>query len=169
MKVLKYLFLFLLVIIVGSAVYFSLQDGSYYISEKKTIKAPPEMVYEQISDFKNWNHWNPWTNSSDVTNTLGDVTTGINGFYTFTDEYGNGSMTFTALEPQKSIEADMEYHTGLTDSNSIVTMSLNPVPEGTEVTWTIKGEDGLKNKVMNFIFGLDLEEEIRPFLYIGLI
>ncbi|MBF4983946.1 SRPBCC family protein [Nonlabens mediterrranea] len=168
MKVLKYLFLFLLVIIVGSAVYFSLQDGSYYISEKKTIKAPPEMVYEQISDFKNWNHWNPWTNSSDVTNTLGDVTTGINGFYTFTDEYGNGSMTFTALEPQKSIEADMEYHTGLTDSNSIVTMSLNPVPEGTEVTWTIKGEDGLKNKVMNFIFGLDLEEEIRPMYKKGL-
>ncbi|GAK95314.1 hypothetical protein JCM19298_401 [Nonlabens ulvanivorans] len=39
MKVLKYLFLFILVIIVGAAVYFSLQDGSYYITEKKVIKA----------------------------------------------------------------------------------------------------------------------------------
>ncbi|GAK77607.1 SRPBCC family protein [Nonlabens ulvanivorans] len=168
MKVLKYLFLFILVIIIGAAVYFSLQDGTYYITEKKIIKAPPEMIYEEISDFKNWNHWNPWTNSTEVTNTLGDITTGINGNYSFKDEYGNGSMTITALEPNKSVESEMEYHTSISDSKSVVTMTLNPVPEGTEVVWNIKGEDGLKNKVMNFILGLDLEEEIRPMYKKGL-
>ncbi|MGJ8684432.1 MAG: SRPBCC family protein [Nonlabens sp.] len=168
MKVLKYLFLLILITFIGGAVFFSLKDGSYSITEKKTIQAHPSVVYEQLADFKNWQNWNPWSSSPDVTNTLGEQTTGIDGNYSFTDEYGNGSMTFTELNPDKSIQAQMNYHTSLTNSESIVSMTLNPVENGTEVVWNIKGEDGLKNKVMNFIFGLDLENEIRPMYQKGL-
>lgn len=162
MKVLKYLFLLLLVVIISATVYFSLKDGKYYITEKKVVAAPASMIYDEIADFKNWKNWNPWTDSPDVTNTLGEQTTGIDGNYSFTDEYGNGSMSFTKLEPNKSIEAVLNYNTSLTDSESTVTMTLNEVENGTEVIWNMKGEDGLKNKIMNFIFDLELEKEIKP-------
>ncbi len=161
MKVLKYLFLLLLIIFIGGAVFFSLKNGSYYISEKKTIQAPPSLIYEQIADFENWGNWNPWLSSPDVINTLGKQTTGIDGSFSFKDESGNGSMKITQLDPDKSIVSQMNYHTSFTDSESIITTTINPVQNGTEVVWSIKGEDGLKNKVMNFIFGLNLEKELK--------
>lgn len=168
MKALKYFFLLIAVLFIGGTIFFSLKDGSYSITEKRFMKAPPSVIYNQLSDFKNWNNWNPWSQDPTVFSSLGDITTGIDGNYTFTDEYGNGSMTFTTVKPNEELVMEMNYNTSLADSTSEVTMTLEPKENGTQVIWNISGKDGLKNKVLNFIFGLDLEEEIRPMYKSGL-
>lgn len=169
MKTLKYLILLLVILFITGAVYFSLKDGRYSITEEKIVNAPASLLYEQIADFQNWQNWNPWLEDPNVSNTMGDITAGIGGNYSFTDEYGKGSMEFTAVAPTESITALMNYDAGITQSESVVTMKLEPAENGTKIIWNIAGEDDLKNKFFNFIFGLDLEKELRPMYKKGLL
>lgn len=168
MKVLKYLFLLLLIIFIGGAVYFSLIEGNYYITEKKVIKAPPSLLYEQVADFKNWKNWNPSVDDNTINITLGEQTNGIDGNYSFTSDQSSGSMVITNLKPNKSITTILSSQTDFTTSASEVMINLSPVADGTEVIWTIKGEHNLKNKVNHFISGYNLEEDIRSIYKKGL-
>lgn len=162
MKVLKYLFLLLLIAFIGGAVFFSLKDGTYYMTEKKIIPAAPSLIYEQIADFKNWKNWNQSYKTPEITNTLGDLTTGIDGNYSFTDQNGDHTLTFTDLEPDKTITAIRATEVNYSSNKSSITMTLNPVENGTELSWNIKGSYDLKNKLINFITGHDLIETLRP-------
>ncbi len=162
MKVFKYIIILFLIIIIGGSIYFSLKDGSYNITEKRTIAAPPEVLYEQIEDFSQWENWNPWLEEENVTSTMGTQTKGVDAYYTFTDEYGKGKMTIKGIEPNSSILMDMYYDNSMTTSNSNVTMKLNEVENGTEVIWNIQGEQGLLDKIIAAAFGFKMEEEIQP-------
>ncbi|WP_124979707.1 SRPBCC family protein [Nonlabens xiamenensis] len=162
MKALKYILLLLLILIIGGAIYFALLDGTYDITETKVIDAPPSLVYEEIEDFKNWENWNGWLDKEDVELTLGQQTSGVDAYFTFEDEHGDGKMVITGLDPNKRVSMDMTYDSGLAVSNSDVTMVLEPVEQGTQITWNIKGEQGLIEKAVGKVFGIDMEEEIRP-------
>jgi effector-binding domain-containing protein len=162
MKTLKYILILLLILIIGGAVYFSLKDGTYEITETRVIEAPAPLVFDQIDDFKEWENWNPWQRMEGVSSKMGEQTAGVDGYYTFTDEYGKGKMTFTGIDPDKSVKMDMFYDSGMAQSNSKVIMDLEQVENGTQVTWSIKGEQGLMEKVVGTLFGIDMEEEIRP-------
>ncbi|MEE2802718.1 MAG: SRPBCC family protein [Bacteroidota bacterium] len=168
MKALKYFIILLVIGIIASVVYFSLQDGTYSITEEYTIEAPTQVIYEQIDDFESWNNWNPWTMQDGINSTMGEQTSGVGGYYTFTDEYGNGKMTITNVDPNKKIVFDMQYDSGFAVSNSEVSMMIMPEDKANKVIWNIKGENSLKEKMLNAIFGIDLEKEIRPMYQQGL-
>jgi effector-binding domain-containing protein/carbon monoxide dehydrogenase subunit G len=162
MKAVKYIFILLLILIIGSAVYFSIKDGKYDITRKQNIDAPTSLIFDQIKDFEQWSNWNPWLLDEEVSTTMGEQTQGVDGNYSFVDTNGNGKMTITSIEPDKSITMNMFYDNGITSSNSEVVMSLEPVEDGTEIIWNIKGEQGLLDKAMGAIFGFNMEEEISP-------
>jgi effector-binding domain-containing protein/carbon monoxide dehydrogenase subunit G len=162
MKAIKYIFILLLILIIGGAVYFSLKDGTYDITETLVIDAPPSVVYEQIEDFKEWENWNPWFKDVEIETTMGTQTQGVDANYSFIDSYGNGKMTITGLEPDTSISMNMFYDNGITTSNSEVMMTLEQVEDGTLVSWNIKGEQGLVDKALGTILGFNMEEEITP-------
>ena len=54
MKILKYLFFLLLIVIIGAAVYFGTKDGKFNVAATKTIEAPVDLIFEQVNDYKNW-------------------------------------------------------------------------------------------------------------------
>lgn len=162
MKAFKYIFILLLIVIIGGAIYFSLKDGKYDITESRVIAAPPSLIYEQISDFEQWENWNPWLEDEDITSIMGTQTKGVDGNYSFTDEHGNGKMTITGIDPNKLVSMNMFYDNGMTSSNSDVQMDLERVENGTKVTWNIKGEQGLLDKVMAAVFSVNMEKEIKP-------
>jgi effector-binding domain-containing protein/carbon monoxide dehydrogenase subunit G len=162
MKAIKYIMILLLILIIGGAVYFSLKDGTYDITQTRVIDAPTSVIYDQIEDFKQWGNWSPWLEDVEIETTMGTQTQGVDANYSFIDSYGNGKMTITDLEPDKSIIMDMFYDNGITSSNSEVIMALEQVENGTLITWNIKGEQGLVDKAMSAVFGFNMEEEITP-------
>ncbi|MEO9952915.1 SRPBCC family protein [Nonlabens sp.] len=168
MKAFKYIFILLLIAVIGGAIYFSLKDGKYDITESRVIAAPPSLIYEQLADFKEWDNWNPWLEDEEITSTMGTQTKGVDGNYSFTDPYGNGKMTITGIEPDKYVAMNMFYDNGMTSSNSDVKMDLERVENGTKVTWNIKGEQGLLDKVMTTVLGFNMEDEIKPKYTAGL-
>src|SRR5690554_2999999 len=59
MKILKYLLFLILLVIIGSAIYFGTKEGDYEIADSITIAAPTEVVFEKVNDLKTWEVWMP--------------------------------------------------------------------------------------------------------------
>jgi len=53
MKLLKNVFLLLLIVIISLSIYVATIDGKYDVNKSHTIKAPVEMVFNEVNDFKN--------------------------------------------------------------------------------------------------------------------
>ena len=60
MKTLKYILALVAIFIIGSSIYIALLDENYDIKQTKKINIPAEIIFENINDFKNWQHWGPW-------------------------------------------------------------------------------------------------------------
>jgi effector-binding domain-containing protein len=160
MKAIKYFFILLLVVIIASAVYFSLQDGHYEVERSGIVNAPPSLIYNQIADFDNWNHWNAYNQQNDVNVQLNDQTAGVDSSYSFTDEYGSGTVTITSLDPLKSIAMAMVYEHNLGSSLAQITYKLVQVENGTQVTMNTAGDLQLIDKVLTTIMSIDMDKEL---------
>lgn len=168
MKIVKYILILLLVAILGIVGYFALQDGSYNVTETKVIDAPQELIFAQVSDFKNWKNWNPWLTQKGVTSTMGAITEGPGGNYSFVDEYGSGKMTIKSVNPSKNIQYNMYYEHPMGSSEALVSMDIVPIDKGNKIIWTLKGVHSLQDKIMNFFMGINMEKEVRPMYIEGL-
>lgn len=161
MKSLKYIFILLLVVIIAGAIYFSLQDGHYDVKKTAVINAPRSLVYEQIADLKNWGNWNESHNNKDVEVTYSDQSAGVDAYYDFTDDDGNGKVTITRLEPNKSMELDVMYQHGLGTSKSQVKYQLMDAEKGTDVLIHTTGDLSLVDKVFAAISGSDISNKLE--------
>ena len=54
MKTLKYIFLVLLILVVLGAVYLATLEGDYDVKRSRIIHANPEVVFNDLNDYKNW-------------------------------------------------------------------------------------------------------------------
>ncbi len=164
MKALKYLFILLLVAIIATAVYFSLQDGSYSIESSKVIEAPPSLVYNQLADFENWDHWNSYTQQSNVNVALNEQTAGVDANLTFSDEDGDGSIAIARLDPNKALDLLLTYDHSLGKSTTQLEAQLVQVENGTRLSISAMGEKGLMEKVGSAILGTDYEGALQSTL-----
>lgn len=60
MKIAKYIFLLLLLISITVSVFVATKDGNYTVTKSKQIDVSKEIVFNYISDSKNWETINPW-------------------------------------------------------------------------------------------------------------
>jgi len=160
MKALKYLFILLLVVIIAGAVYFSLQDGSYKVKESRVIEAPASLLYNQMSDFKNWDNWNEYHTQEGFEATYAGQTAGVDANYDFVDDSGDGTITITRLDPNKSIEMDMVYNHSLGTSKATMDYQFTEVENGTNVAMNAQGDQTLLEKAYAAISSNNIEEDI---------
>lgn len=60
MKILKYLFILLLLGIISLSVFVATQDGKYTIEHEKISELSDRSLYKYITDVRNLREWNPW-------------------------------------------------------------------------------------------------------------
>ncbi|GAQ48104.1 hypothetical protein FPK15_contig00005-0021 [Flavobacterium psychrophilum] len=60
MRIAKYIFLLLLLITITISVFVATKDGSYVVTKHKEINVPKEIVFNYVSNSKNWETINPW-------------------------------------------------------------------------------------------------------------
>lgn len=81
MKLLKYIFLLILIIIIGGTIYVSLINGDYEIEKETNIITPRALVFKQIENLDKWENWATLTKYSkkeSVTHFLSNNTAHIN-------------------------------------------------------------------------------------------
>jgi len=165
MKLLKYLFFLILIFIIGGSIYLATLNGSYDVKQTRTIKAPVEVVFNEINDYKNWQHWGPWYEmDSTIIATYPEITSGVNASYSWTGKEGDGSMKTISLVPNKELIQQIDFETGSTPE---VYWNLKKVEDGTEVTWGMRGKNTFKEKAYWLTQG-GIEKNIKPMYTRGL-
>jgi len=144
MKILKYLLLLVLILVIGGAIYLATLDGKYDVQRSKIIKAPIEVIFNQVNDYKTWPSWSPWLGKDPTTElTYGEVRTGNGASYSWDSDHkdvGVGSMETIAIVANESIDQKIIF-TKPWESESNIYWTFKPIENGgTEVTWGMKGE-----------------------------
>lgn len=162
MKTLKYILFFLLIIVIGTAIYIAVQPNEFDFSRSKIIKAPKAMIYNKVNDFKNWPDFSPWIEKEPHAKlTFGEKTSGVGGNYAWHGEIlGEGNMKTTAAETDKSISQRIEFVKPF-ESQSNINWSFENTNEGTKVTWNMKGKQDFMTKMYTTFAG-SIEENTAP-------
>ena len=159
MKTLKYILLLILIFVIGGAIYIATLKNSYDVKRTAVIKAPLQVVFNNVNDYKNWPSWNPWLEQDTLAKiNYSEITFGKDASYSWKSDdkdVGEGSMTTIDSKPFETINQHMNIITPW-ESESDIYWTFKPVAEGTEVTWGMKGDMKFGDKAyMAFSGGMD--------------
>lgn len=165
MKLLKNIFLLILIVFISISIYIALIDGNYDVKKSHTIKAPIEVIFNEVNDFKNWENWGPWYElDSTIVAVFPEITSGVGASYTWTGADGNGSIKTLSLISNKEIIQQIDFGTGSTPE---VYWNFNKTAFGTKVTWGMRGKNGFMEKAY-FLTQGGIEKSMEPMYSRGL-
>ena len=142
MRILKYLFLLLLLSLVALSIFVATQKGEFTMERSKVINSPKTAVFSYVNEIKNWEDWNSWAVEDSLINiTHSKITIGKGSLCSWNGKEGSGDIRTVNTKENDTIFQKMNFN-----GNSIdVFMSFKDTLKGTKVTWKATGK-------MSFIF-----------------
>ncbi|WP_405205590.1 GyrI-like domain-containing protein [Aquimarina sp. LLG6339-5] len=172
MKIIKYLFFLLLILIIGGGAYVAMIDGKFQLEESRVIDAPDELLFNTVNEYKTWKKWNPWMdNSDDLILGYGNQTSGNGASYNWKSEtQEDGKMKTVKVAPFSSIEQKLSIVLPVVDeiTNDVYWNFERLESNKTKVTWGIKGEQGFMEKLFWMTKDSTMSESLRPMYKEGL-
>lgn len=144
MRIIKYIFLLLLLGIIGISVYVATQKGSFDITDSTIINVKKSVLFNYVNDYKNWEDWSAWKDDDpSMVFKYPENTVGQNASYSWSGEQGNGKMTTFYVKVNDSIAQSINY--GENESKSYI--SFKDTLGKTKITWRYKGTLNFMAKV----------------------
>lgn len=167
MKTTKAIIIILLIFIIGFCAYIAIQPNSYNTQRSRVIKAPPELLYNQVNDFKSWENWFPWVKKeSDIQISYPVQINGIANSYAWVGKHSNGNIKTLTENAFDSISQEVQF-----DDFPMSKMywKFKSVDEGTEVTWGLRADEvpfilkffALINGGIDTMIGPDYEQGLK--------
>ncbi len=142
MRILKYIFLLLLLSLVTLSIFIATQKGDYVVERSKIINAPKTAVFNYVNDYRNWADFGSWAaEDSQMKFIYPQNTIGRGASYSWEGKDGNGNMQTLFVKENDSISQKMNYN----DTSSSVSWKFKDTIGGTKVTWRTEGK-------MSFVF-----------------
>lgn len=143
MKILKYLFLLLLLSLVALTVFVATQKGIFTVERSKVINSPKATVYNYINDFRNYEDFESWSvGDPTIKMTYPNKTSGNGASFYWTGSEGNGNAITLKTKDGESIQQKMKFDGTEADVNWTFKDTL---AGKTKVTWKASG-------TMSFLF-----------------
>ncbi len=171
MKILKYLFFLLLIVLIGGAVYVATISGEFQVEESRVINAPDELLFNTINEYKTWDKWGPWMDESDdLIMEYPEKTSGEGASYSWKSEtQGSGKMETNKVAPFTSIDQDITFITPMGESKSDVYWKFEKTEDNkTKVTWGMKGTQSFMEKAFWATQDSTISQMLRPMYARGL-
>jgi hypothetical protein len=170
MKILKYIFITIGVLIAAVLIAGLILPKEYKLSREVTIKRNNTDVYNYVKYLKNQAHYNVWAQMDPNQIT---TYTGEDGQVGFTsawkseiDSVGTGTQTIVAMNEGKSIDYEIVF-TEPFESTMQTAMLFEPVDgSSTKVTWNFRGDMNYPFNVMLLVY--DMEKTLGKDLQKGL-
>jgi uncharacterized protein YndB with AHSA1/START domain len=154
MRILKFLAIALGVVVLAAAGIVAYagatQPDSFRVSRSLDIPAPPEKIYDIVSDFRRSPEWSPYEKlDQDMKRTLSGAQSGKGAVYEWDGDgnAGAGRMEIVAAEPGKLVQLRLDFKRPFEASNT-VEYRLEPKGNATQVSWDMHGPMPLISKVM---------------------
>jgi hypothetical protein len=128
----------------------------YEIQVSALISAPIAKIFETINDLNNFTAWSPFMKMDPKTQVkISSPGIGEGQSYDYTSKrMGTGRMTITGSYPNSLVVMKLEF---LAPNNEVANSEFRLIHVGNEVevTWTMSGERGLKDRIMVAMLGMD--------------
>ena len=104
------------------------------------IEAPPERVFDAVSDYATWTVWSPWLCAEpDAAVTISQDSNSVGSVYAWRGEIvGQGEIEHQKLVPGKLIEDEIRFLKPF-KSTSQVKFEIEPAGQGTKLSWHMLG------------------------------
>lgn len=135
----------------------SLKPDTFSLVRSADIKAPPEKIFAQLNDFKNWAAWSPWEKMDlDMQKTFKGPPSGKGSYYSWigNKKVGEGNMEIYHSVPSKVVELNLNFLKPFKASNK-TQFALTPQGNSTHVRWEMRGPLNLFMKVMHLFMNMD--------------
>ena len=144
MRILKYLFLLLLLSFVALSIFVATQKGDFTVVKSQVINSPKSNVYNFVNDFRNWEDFGSWiTEDPEIKVSYPNKTIGPGASFSWQGKDGSGDMNTAFVKENDSISQKMNYN----GTSSSVFWSFKDTIGGTKVTWKTIGKMDFSMKV----------------------
>ena len=157
LKIIAVIVVIVLVILASILIYAATKPDTFRVERSATIKAPPEKIFPLIDDFAQWRSWSPYEGKDPaMTREMSAVTAGKGATYAWKGNrnVGEGRMEIVESTPSSKIAIKLDFISPI-EGHNVATFTLQPVAEGTNVTWAMDGPSPYIAKVMGVVFDMD--------------
>ncbi len=161
-KKIKYTFFLLLILLIAFAIYVFSLDDNFKVERSRVINAPANLVYNEISDLKNWEKWSPWKEKDTTLVFEYSKSTDKEGdYFRFIDERGNPQkLTNLTLQNDTLIIQNLGNQERLQEFK----WQIIPQKDKVKLIWTVSGELPLTER----FYAKQMNEMIGPMMTRGL-
>lgn len=150
MRILKYIFLLLLLALVGITVYVATQKGHFEVTSSSVIKTSKSTVFEYVSDYKNWETFGSWMQKDNAIKfNYPAKTMGYGARFSWENGSEEGNIKTVLSKDNDSIVHKANFDGTI----ATVSLSFKDTVGGTKVTVHSKGKMNLMTKISTFFEG----------------
>lgn len=156
MRILKYIFLLMLLSLVALSIFVATQKGGFIIERSKIINSPKSTIYSYINDSKNWKEWNSWAVEDSLLNvTYPQNDSTKNQILFWEGKDNNGDIKTLKSIPNVNIFQTMNFN----GNSAELSMKLKDTLKGTKISWKATVKLGFVNKIIATFNG-NIEDEV---------
>lgn len=155
MKVLRGVLILLLLLAIAYLIWMFFLPARLYLEKSVTVQAPQEEVYQELSNFRNWEPWSPWEmRDTSVSYTYLETTSAPDGAYQF--RYGRwaGKQAFTSHSAPDSLRTSIKFR-GL--QPGVSRWALDRTDSGTTIQWQLMAHYGYLERVIGVFMGRQMD------------
>lgn len=131
--------------------------SSYEVTRSAFIPAPAEAIFPLINSFHEWTKWSPWENVDPaLERRYSGKDAGVGAKYAWSGnrKAGTGNMEIVESAEPRVVKVRLEFTKPFKAVNP-TTFTLTPANGGTEVKWTMTGENKGMGKVFALFMNMD--------------
>ena len=145
MRILKYIFLLLLLAMIGITVYVATQNGNFEVTRSTVVKAQRSTVFDFVNDYKNWETFGSWIKKdSGVKFSYPDKTIGYGAKCFWENSSDTGDIRTVFVKENYTITQKASFNR----AQSTIYWTFKDTIGGTKVIIHSKGELDIVTKIV---------------------
>ncbi|MEY9777120.1 SRPBCC family protein [Arthrobacter sp. MW3 TE3886] len=131
--------------------------STYEVTRSAVIPAPPEDIFPLVNSFREWTKWSPWESvDPDMERSYSGSESGVGAKYAWSGnrKAGSGTMEIVDTAEPRNIKIRLEFTKPFKAVNP-TSFTFTPSGDGTQVTWTMTGENKGIGKVFALFMDMD--------------
>lgn len=141
MRILKYIFLLIVLFAVAVSVFVATQKGDYEVTQTKLVNTPRDIVFNYVNDYRNWPQWAAFDDEMQAE--FPAITAGKGASFSWEGSENDGSVTTISAKENDSIVQHMDWN-GLPAE---LYWTFKDSAGKTKVTLKVKGKIGFMPKI----------------------
>lgn len=150
MRILKYIFLLILLALVGITVYVATQKGDFEVSKSSIIKTPRSTAFDYVNDYKNWETFGSWMQKdSEIKFNYDAKTIGAGAKFAFENGSNEGDIRTVFVKENDSLAQKANFN----GTTATISWKFKDTIGGTKITVHSKGKMDIMTKIRTFFKG----------------